>query len=195
MNIARQNEYWDFSEVPKLVSHRLSTAFDHKFVLRRNKGEQTIYITWEAGPSRDAVDAVISEHFPRITFNSDVDMREYTSPIVIEGRLLTSYWYSLKRVGLFDGRAEDIPRLVASGENLEERNWLRFTPFEQALRDRNESRAIALFLAGASFERCLPGECLHECVILLPRLWTLMESKLLGADTSVDAMQCKRRRL
>lgn len=195
MNDATQKQYWDFREVPKLVKNHLTEAFGHKFVLRRNKQEQHIYVDWELGPSRDAVNSFISEHFPRIWFNTDMDMREHEPSVILDGRRLDSYWYLLKRTDFFDAPTTDISRLVASESELERLNWLGFTAFEQAVRDRNEARAIALFQAGASFHRCHPDRDLHDLAFRLPALWALIDSKFLATEISTDAVQRGRRRL
>lgn len=195
MNDAAQKQYWDFREVPKLVKNHLTEAFSHKFVLRRNKQESRIYIAWELGPSSDAVYCFISEHFPRIWFNSDVDMCEREPSVIFDGKRLDSYWYALERTDFLNVPTSDISRLVASEAELERRNWLGLTAFEQAMRDRNEARAIALFQAGASFHRCHPDGDLHDLAIRLPALWALIDSKLLATEISTDAVQRGRRRL
>lgn len=195
MNDAKQKQCWDFREVPKLVKNRLSAAFGIKFDLRRSKQEQCIYIAWELGPSRDAIDSFITEHFSIIRFNSDMDMSEHEATILLVCRCLDSYRCSLKRTDFFNAPTDDISRLVASEAELERRNWLGFTAFEQAIRDWNEARAIALFQAGASSHRCHPDCDLHELAFRLPALWALIDAKILAAEICTESVQRSRRRL
>lgn len=186
---------WDFSEVPKLVTRLLAGSFGHRFEVRRNKREEQISITWELGPTKDMVDRFTLKLFPRIRFDSDWGSREWDSPLMIDGRLLEPYFYSVRRIDLFNADANDIPRLIAAGADIEERNNRHNTPFEVAVLNRSESAAIALLEAGSDCCSCLPEGDLSEAKWLMPALWAAIESRMLTAAVpDSDALTASRQR-
>lgn len=175
---------WDFSEVPKLVSRLLAEKFaGHSFKVRRNKGEQSIYISWELGPTFDPVDDFVWETFPRIGFDRDCGNREYDPPEMIDGRLLNPYFYKTTRIDLFNAGDNDIPRLIAAGGDVREKDDRGYTPIERAVLRGRESTAIALLEAGSDYCNLLPGGDLYEARLVMPALWRLVESRILAATT------------
>jgi hypothetical protein len=174
---------WDFSEVPKLVGRLLAGAFGgHLFKVRRNKGEQRISISWEVGPTYGAVHDFVWKTFPRIGFDSDWGNREYDPPEMIEGRLLHPYFYDTRRLDLFGCGAMDIPRLIAAGADIRERDGRNYLPIEHAVMRGDESAAIALLEVGSDYYSLLPGGDLYEAKLIMPVLWAAVESRMLSAE-------------
>jgi len=188
---------WDFSEVPKLVTRLLAEAFaGHPFKVRRNKSEQSISISWELGPTYDEVYDFVWKTFPRIGFDSDWGNREYDPPEMIEGRMLNPYFYSTSRLDLFNAEATDVPRLMAAGANIEERNKRRRTPFEYAVIHKDESLALALWKAGADCSSCMPDGNLYGVKATLHSLCAALESEeLAGVMNHGKGQQTSVRRL
>lgn len=174
----QSNMPWDFSEVPRLVGRLLAGAFGrHPFNIQRNKSEETISISWELGPTDEEVWDFISKTFPRCDWKS----HEYDPPGMIEGRWLHPYCYQTNRYDLSSCDAMNIPRLIAAGADIGERDNRGYIPIEQAVLRGNESAALALLEAGSDYYSLLPGGDLYEAKKIMPALLAAIESREVAA--------------
>ena len=190
--ISSPDAWWAFEDVPKLVRKYLSERFSRDFKVRRNKRRERITAEWELGPTSTEVASFLCCTFPHLHYRRGWETAR-DEECLMDGLWLEPLFYHVKRIDLFNAAIEAIPHLIEAGANIDERDARGYSPFDRAVLNQDETRAIALLEAGADCHSCLPGGDLYEARLCMPALWAEIEWRLIDCEIDGGSRTASRR--